>query len=257
MNPAAALADLTGRVALVTGGGSGIGAACARALAALGAHVAVADISAASAEEVASAIETGGGRAFARTVDVTDARAVDELVEAVQREAGGLDIAVNNAGVTVPILPVADVPDDDWRRVTSINLDGVFFCLRAEARVMRARGGGGSIINMSSVMGRISRFGSAPYAATKHAVIGLTKGAALDHAQDGIRVNAVGPGFIRTPLIEARYTDEDERVVSERWPMHRMGTPDEVGNVVAWLAGDAASFVTGAFFPVDGGYLAS
>ncbi len=226
------------------------------ALAALGAHVAVTDISASSAEGVAAAIAAEGGRTFARTLDVTDARAVDETVEAVVHKAGGLHIAVNNAGVTVPILPIADVPDDDWRRVTAINLDGVFFCLRAEARVMRA-GGGGSIVNMSSVMGRISRFGSAPYAATKHAVIGLTKGAALDHAEDGIRVNAVGPGFIRTPLIEARYTDEDERVVSSRWPMRRMGTPDEVGQMVAWLAGDAASFVTGAYFPVDGGYLAS
>jgi NAD(P)-dependent dehydrogenase (short-subunit alcohol dehydrogenase family) len=244
-------------VALVTGGGSGIGAACARALAALGAHVVVADISAASAEDVASAIEAGGGRACARTLDVTDPRAVDALVDAVVEESGGLHVAVNNAGVTVPILPVADVPDDDWRRVTSINLDGVFYCLRAETRVMRAGGAGGSIVNMSSVMGRISRFGSAPYAATKHAVIGLTKGAALDHAQDGIRVNAVGPGFIRTPLIAARYTDEDEQVISSRWPMRRMGTPDEVGQMVAWLAGDAASFVTGAYFPVDGGYLAS
>ena len=251
-----AISDLTGRVALVTGGGSGIGAACARALAALGAHVAVTDISASSAEVVAAAIEADGGRAFARAMDVTDARAVDEVIEGVVQEAGGLDIAVNNAGVTVPILPVADVPDDDWRRVTSINLDGVFYCLRAETRVMRARGGG-SIVNMSSVMGRIGRFGSAPYAATKHAVIGLTKGAARDHAQDGIRVNAVGPGFIRTPLIEARYTDEDEQVISSRWPMRRMGTPDEVGQTVAWLAGDASSFVTGAYFPVDGGYLAS
>jgi NAD(P)-dependent dehydrogenase (short-subunit alcohol dehydrogenase family) len=250
------ISDLTGRVALVTGAGSGIGAACARALAALGAHVAVTDISAAAAEGTAAAIEADGGRAFARTVDVTDVHAVDEMVEAVVQEAGGLDIAVNNAGVTVPILPIADVPDDDWRRVTSINLDGVFYCLRAEARVMRARGGG-SIVNMSSVMGRISRFGSAPYTATKHAVIGLTKGAALDHAQDGIRVNAVGPGFIRTPLIAARYTDEDEQAISSRWPIRRMGTPDEVGQMVAWLAGDAASFVTGAYFPVDGGYLAS
>ena len=115
----------------------------------------------------------------------------------------------------------------------------------------------GSTLSTLSQSSRISRFGSAPYSATKHAVIGLTKGAALDHAEDGIRVNAVGPGFIRTPLIEARYTEEDERVVSSRWPMRRMGTPEEVGQMVAWLAGDASSFVTGAYFPVDGGYLAA
>jgi len=246
--------DLTGRVALVTGGGAGIGAACARELAGLGAVVVVADLSAERAGEVAGTIQESGGTAFARMVDVTDAAAVDALVDDVVGQLGSLHIAVNNAGVAVPMTPVADVPDEDWRRVMSINLDGVFWCLRAELRAMRA-GSGGSIVNMSSVLGTVSRAGSAAYTATKHAVIGLTKGAAIDHAADGIRVNAVGPGFIRTQLLVGRHEPAALDALAGTWPMGRLGDPEEIGRAVAWLAGDAASFVTGAYIPVDGGYL--
>lgn len=247
--------DLSERVALVTGAGSGIGAACARELARLGAVVAVADLPGSAAEAVSSSIVQAGGEAFPVFVDVADAESVDSMVDDVVRHAGGLQIAVNNAGVAIPPTPLAEVTDEHWRHVTAVNLDGVFFCLRAEVRVMRAAGGG-SIVNMSSVLGRVSRPGSAAYTATKHAVIGLTKGAALDHAADGIRVNAVGPGFIRTPLLMGRHDDEALRSVTERWPLRRLGEAQEIAQAVAWLAGDASSFVTGACIPVDGGYLA-
>ena len=247
--------DLSGRVALVTGAGSGIGAACARELAGLGAVVVVADLSGTAADEVAAQIEEAGGAALSRAVDVTDVERVEALVDEIVRKAGGLHIAVNNAGVAVPVTPLADVTDEQWHHVTSVNLDGVFYCLRAELRVMRV-GGGGSVVNLSSVLGKVARPGSAPYTATKHAVIGLTRGAAVDHAADGIRVNAIGPGFIRTPLLLGRHDAEALESVTERWPLHRLGAPEEIARAVAWLAGDASSFVTGAYLPVDGGYLA-
>ncbi len=249
-----AASELEGRVALVTGAGSGIGAACAQVLAGLGALVVVADLSSEAAGRVAASLEEAGGHAVACTVDVTDPQAVGAMVDDVVRETGRLE-AVNNAGVAVPMTPVADLTDEQWRHVISVNIDGVFYCLRAEIRVMRARGGG-SIVNMSSVLGKLARPGTAAYTATKHAVVGLTRGAAVDHAADGVRVNAVGPGFIRTPLLEGRHTTEALESVTARWPMRRLGTPDEVAHTVAWLAGDASSFVTGAYFPVDGGYLA-
>lgn len=248
--------DLSGRVALVTGAGSGIGAACARELGRLGAVVAVADLLADAAAEVAASVEQAGGTAYAVQVDVTDARSVQAMVDEVHRRGQGLHIAVNNAGVAIPMTPVADVTDEQWRHVLSVNLDGVFFCLRAEVRLMRAGGQGGSIVNMSSVLGRVARPGTAAYTATKHAVIGLTKGAALDHAADGIRVNAVGPGFIRTPLLLGRHDDAALKQVTDRWPLGRLGEAEEIAQAVAWLAGDASSFVTGACLPVDGGYLA-
>ena len=239
---------------LIVGAGI-VGAACARELARLGAVVAVADVSTTAADEVAASIEQAGGRAFSRSVDVTEAEHVEALVDDVVRQAGGLHIAVNNAGVAVPMTPIADVTVEEWQRVTAVNLDGVFFCLRAEIRVMRAAGGG-SVVNMSSVLGKVARPGTAAYTATKHAVIGLTRGAAVDHAADGIRVNAVGPGFIRTPLLLSRHDAEALDTVTERWPLRRLGAPEEIAQAVAWLAGDASSFVTGAYLPVDGGYLA-
>lgn len=247
--------ELTGRVGLVTGAGSGIGAACAKALARLGAVVAVADVSTEAARAVTASIEQEGGKAIAFSVDVTDAGAVEEMVDDIVSKAGGLHIGVNAAGIALPVTAVADVSTEDWRRVMAVNLDGVFYCLRAEARAMR-RGGSGSIINMSSVLGRVSRPGSAAYTATKHAVIGLTRGAALDHGADGVRVNAVGPGFIRTPLLEGRHDAAALETVTARWPLNRLGRPEEVAEMVIWLASDASSFVTGSYFAVDGGYLA-
>ena len=247
--------DLRDKVTVVTGAGSGIGQACASLLARRGAVVAVLDVDAAAAERACAAIVDGGGRARSYAVDVTDVAAVDTAFSSVVDDLGGLHALVNNAGLALPMVPLADLDDASWRHVMSVNLDGLFFCLRAGLRIMRTAGGG-SVVNMSSVLGAVGRHHSAAYVATKHAVVGLTRGAAIDHGQDGIRVNAVGPGFIRTPLLESRHTEQGLEELASGWPLRRVGRPEEIAEMVAWLASDASSYVTGAYLPVDGGYLA-
>lgn len=247
--------DLRGKVAVVTGAGSGIGWACALLLAQRGAVVAALDVDVDAAERVCSAISDGGGRARPYEVDVTDAAAVDATFRLVADDLGGVHVLVNNAGLALPMVPLADLDDAGWRRVMSVNLDGLFFCLRAGLRIMRTAGGG-SVVNMSSVLGAVGRHHSAAYVASKHAVVGLTRGAAIDHGPDGIRVNAVGPGFIRTPLLESRHTEQGLEELASGWPLRRVGRPEEIAEMVAWLVSDASSYVTGAYLPVDGGYLA-
>jgi len=246
---------LAGKVAVVTGGASGIGAACSRLLARRGAVVALFDVDGVEAERLAGELVAEGLRGHAYRVDVTDPAAVDAAFAVVVAELGGLHVLVNNAGIALPMTPLADLDDDSWRRVMAVDLDGVFFCLRAALRIMRAAGAG-SVVNMSSVLGAVGRHDSAAYVAAKHAVVGLTRGAAIDHGADGIRVNAVGPGFVRTPLLESRHTDEGLAGLAAGWPLRRLGSPQEIAEVVAWLAGDASSYVTGSYIPVDGGYLA-
>jgi NAD(P)-dependent dehydrogenase (short-subunit alcohol dehydrogenase family) len=246
--------DVDGRAAIVTGGGSGIGRAVARTLARGGAAVLVVDVVADAAERVTTEITGAGGTARAFTADVSDPAAVAAMVTAAG-ELGPLRIAVNNAGIAGGSQPVAEVPLDDWRRVIEVNLDSVFYCIRAEVPAMIAAGGG-SIVNMASVLGGVGFANAAAYVSAKHGVVGLTKVAALEYAAAGVRVNAVGPGFITTPLLEANLGPEEITFLDAQHALGRMGGPDEVASLVAYLAGDASSFVTGSYHLVDGGYAA-
>jgi NAD(P)-dependent dehydrogenase (short-subunit alcohol dehydrogenase family) len=249
--------ELDSKVALVTGGGAGIGEACALRLARGGAKVAVVDRDLQAAERVVTAI--GESSSVAVQADVSNSADAEEMVAATVRRFGALHVAVNNAGVAGAELPTAEQSDADWRSVMAVNLDGVFYCTRAEIRSMQSSGGG-SIVNMASVMGAVAFEGLVGYTTAKHGVVGLTQAAALDHAEDGIRVNAVAPGFIGTALLKGNMgADEQEAVaafLAALHPMHRLGEPSEVAELVTWLASDASSFVTGAYYPVDGGYLA-
>jgi NAD(P)-dependent dehydrogenase (short-subunit alcohol dehydrogenase family) len=246
--------ELDGKVALVTGGGSGIGEACASALAASGATVIVADLAEHAAQRVSRTIADAGGVASPATIDVGDVAAVEALIGRIVAEHGRLDAAVNNAGVSGDTASTGEYSIETWRRVIEINLNAVFYCCRYEIAAMLPSGGG-AIVNMSSILGSVG-FASAPaYVAAKHGVVGLTRAAAIDHAAAGIRVNAVGPGFVDTPLLAA--ADDAVRAgLAELHPVGRIGQSREVGDLVAWLCSDAASFVTGAYYTVDGGYTA-
>jgi NAD(P)-dependent dehydrogenase (short-subunit alcohol dehydrogenase family) len=247
--------EVSGKVAFVTGGGSGIGAAVSRLLAASGASIAVADISLEAAKQVAHEITSSGGKAIPLHLDVTDPDAVDRAVAGVVESLGGLDIGINNAGITGGVGKAGDYSNDAWRRVMAVNLDGVFYCQRAEIQAMIASGRGGAIVNLASVLGQVGSAGAPGYIAAKHAVVGLTRSAAVGHAADKIRVNSVGPGYIDTPLLGA-IPRERMDALALLHPIGRLGLAEEVAEIVAWLASDAASFATGAYYPIDGGYLA-
>ncbi|KRA82913.1 SDR family NAD(P)-dependent oxidoreductase [Altererythrobacter sp. Root672] len=244
--------DFSGKVAIVTGGASGIGAAIVRDLADRGAKVIVADYNLAGAEEVAS--EAGGG-AKAFKVDTSAADEVEAMVSYAVQAFGRLDLAVNNAGIGGKSAPIGDTELSEWHRVIDVNLHGVFYGLRYEIPAM-LKTGGGSIVNMASILGAVGWRGSAGYVAAKHAVAGLTKTAALEYATQGVRVNAVGPAFIATPLIENSMDDEARKALVGLHPIGRLGTSEEVAALTNFLLSDAASFMTGAYYPVDGGYLA-
>lgn len=240
-----------GKVAAVTGGASGIGAAIVRRLAAEGTAVAVSDLDLGKAEDVAQELRGNGARAIAIAADVGDESAVESLVDRTVTELGALDVMVNNAGIGEKPTPIDVRSADDWRRVIRVNLDGVFHGVKHAARVMKASGRGGVIINVSSIMGLVGLEGAPAYVAAKHGVVGLTKAAALELAPFRIRVVSVNPAFIRTPLITGM-----EETMLPLHPLGRLGEAEEVAGLVAYLASDEAAFLTGASYLIDGGYTA-
>lgn len=246
--------DFTGKVAVVTGGASGIGEAVALAIAARGGQVVVADINQAAAEQVVTVISSAGGSAKAITADVADPAAVEAMVQFAVDTYGGLDVAVNNAGIGGPLSPTGEYPVDGWRRVIDINLSGVFYGMRYQIPAMLARGGG-AIVNVGSILGAVGTANSPAYVAAKHGVRGLTNAAAIEYATRNIRINSVGPGYIETPLL-ASLDEATMQMLVNLHPMKRLGTSEEVAALIVFLASDEAAFITGSYHLVDGGYTA-
>ena len=247
--------DFDGKVAFVTGAASGIGAAVARQLAQRGAKVVVADLKLEAGQKIVDEIVAAGGTAVAVAVDVGRADQVEQAVKFTVDTYGALHLAVNNAGIGGAAKPTAEYTVEEWRKVVSIDLDSVFYSTKYEIPAM-LKSGGGAIVNMASILGT-NGFASAPaYVSSKHGVVGLTKATAIDYAKQGIRVNAVGPGFIETPLLNGNSADNTFDALRALHPMGRLGTSDEVAALTLFLLSDAASFITGSYHLVDGGYAA-
>jgi NAD(P)-dependent dehydrogenase (short-subunit alcohol dehydrogenase family) len=244
-----------GKVTIITGGGSGIGEGAAMALARRGGRVVIGDIDDAGGERVAAAVTAAGGEGVFVHADASKPEDNELLVRPAVERFGRLDGAVNNAGIGGPSAPTGEYPIDGWRLVMSINLDGVFYGVRAQIPAM-LESGGGAIVNIASILGQATFAGAPAYVAAKHGVVGLSKQIANEYAAQGIRCTAVGPGFIDTPLLAKGGIEGDVRTMIEGLhPIGRLGTIDELGEVIAWLITDAPEFLTGAYLPVDGGYL--
>ncbi len=251
--------QLNGKVALITGGASGIGRATALTFAREGAKLIIADMNEDGGQQTVHMITEHGGEATFVQVDVSRATEVEAMISKTVQTYGRLDCAHNNAGIgSRPRVLLHELSEESWERVISINLKGVWLCMKYEIIQMCTQGGG-AIVNTASIMGLVGSWSrSGVYNASKHGVVGLTKTAALEYATLGIRVNAVCPGYIRTPLIEEALTSnpEMEAQIVARHPVGRMGRPEEIAEAVMWLCSDAASFVTGHTMTVDGGYVA-
>lgn len=246
---------LTNKVALVTGAGSGIGRAVAELFAAEGAKLVLSDIVEDGAAETLAAVKSKGSDGIVIKADTSKAADSQRTVEEAVKKFGALHIAVNNAGIGGPQAPVGEYPVEGWDKVIAINLSGVFYGMRYQIPAM-IKAGGGCIVNMASILGRVSTKGSVAYVAAKHGVIGLTETAALEYADQKIRVNSIGPGYITTPLLTKNLSEAQMEALVGLHPMGRLGTSEEVAELALWLASDRASFVTGSYYNIDGGYLA-
>jgi NAD(P)-dependent dehydrogenase (short-subunit alcohol dehydrogenase family) len=251
--------NLDGKTALVTGAGSGIGRAASLAYATSGARVVVTDVNIEGGEETVQMIKESGGEAILVHADVSRPTDTEAMVNQAVKAFGSLDYAFNNAGIGGgrDRHLTADYLEEDWDRVMAINLKGVWLCMKAEIPQMLKQGKG-AIVNTASIAGLVGLSGTVAYVAAKHGVAGLTKAAAMEYAKSGIRVNAVCPGYIETPLIEGVFDQVEgyKETLESRHPLGRLGQPDEIASAVLWLSSDAASFVTGHNMTVDGGYVA-
>ena len=252
---------LEGKVALVTGGASGIGQATSVVMAREGARVAVADRAEADAAATVALINAAGGQAIAIGGDVTREADVAAMVARTVSAFGRIDCAFNNAGIAPRAVGPAgqrlhELSQEAFDRMLAVNLTGVFLCLKHEVAQMLAQGGGGAIVNTASIAGLIGLATSAHYVAAKHGVVGLTKSAAIEYAQDGIRVNCVNPGYVATPMTKSIIEERGQDILA-KVPMRRFGVPNEIAEAVAWMCSDKASFMTGASHVIDGGYQAA
>ncbi len=246
--------ELQGKVAIITGAASGIGESTARLFAKEGAKLLLTDVNKDKGEELVKSINKDGGEAVFFKADVSIPEASEETVNLALEKYGKLDIAVNNAGIGGAITPIGEYEPAEWNKVIAINLSGVFYGMRYQIPAM-LKNGKGSIINVASILGSVGFANSAAYVAAKHGVVGLTKTAALEYSAQGIRVNSVGPAFIKTPLLEALDKETLDYLVTKH-PIGRLGESQEVAQLHLWLASDRSSFATGAYYPIDGGYLA-
>lgn len=246
---------LDNKVAIITGAGSGIGKATATLFAENGAKVVVTDINQEHGNQVVEEIKAKGGEAIFVKADTSVPEDSERTVNEAIKTFGKLDIAVNNAGISGDQASIGDYPIESWDKIIAINLNGVFYGMHYQLPAME-KNGKGAIINVASILGAVGFANSAGYVAAKHGVVGLTKNAGIEYAAKGIRVNAVGPGFIKTPLVENSLSKEEYDGLASLHPIGRLGEPKEVAELFVWLASDKASFATGAYYPVDGGYLA-
>ena len=252
---------LDGKAALVTGGGSGIGRATAIAMAREGARVAVSDLSEDGIAQTVALINAAGGQSIAVQGDVTDEADVANMVARTVSAFGRIDCAFNNAGVAgrsvgPPGQRIHELTQSSVAKMFSVNLMGVFLCLKYEVAQMLRQGGGGAIVNTASIAGLVGLATSGHYVAAKHGVVGLTKSAAIEYAQDGIRVNCVNPGYIKTPMTKETMDERYDEIIA-KVPARRLGVPEEIAEAVVWMCSDKASFMTGASHVVDGGYSAA